>query len=102
MSPTSTINRIFKGFKPDSSDIQYVLDTCPGLSPDPKDPKDGPVKGWIKEIKAAVKNLKQQLKYTSKNKLKRKPLEDAIKKGDEFLEKVEKAGSASCPTCEVK
>jgi len=82
--------------------IQSVMDACPGLSPDPNDPNQGPVKGWIKEIKAAIQNLKQQLKHTPKNKLKQKPLEDAIKKGEEFLKKVEEAASKPCPSCEVK
>ena len=82
--------------------IQKVIDACPGLSPDPNNPDNDPVKGWLKEIKAAIENLKKQLKNTPKNKSKQKPLEDAIKKGEEFLKQVEEAGKKPCPSCVAK
>jgi RHS repeat-associated protein len=59
--------------------------TCPTGSPDPNDPDHDPVKGWIKEIKAAIKNLKQELKKMPKNKEKRKPVEEAIKRGEDAV-----------------
>jgi RHS repeat-associated protein len=48
--------------------IQKVMDKCPTGNPDPNDPDQDPVKKWIKEVKAAVKNLKQELKKLPKNK----------------------------------
>jgi hypothetical protein len=41
--------------------------------------------GWINEIKAAIKNLKQNLKRLPNNKTKREPIEQAIKRGEDFL-----------------
>jgi RHS repeat-associated protein len=82
--------------------ISAAMSTCPGLSPDPKDPKHDPFKHWMDEIKAAVKNLKQYLKKLPNNAAKRKPVEDAIKQGEEFLKKVQEAASKPCPSCEGK
>ena len=52
---------------------------------DPNDPNHDPVPGWLKEIAAAVKNLKDKLKRLPKNREKRRPAEDAIKRGEDFL-----------------
>lgn len=62
--------------------IQNLVD-CSG-PPDPNDPNWDPYNGWKKEIRAAIKNLKQKVKRIN-NKNKSKPLEDAIQRGEEVL-----------------
>lgn len=54
----------------------------PGGEPDPEDPDKDYVNGWKKEIRAAVNNLKQILKRMPNNKLKRTPIEEAIRRGE--------------------
>lgn len=66
--------------------IESTCGPCGG-NYDPRDPKDRDYRGWLKEVKAAVKNLKSVLKKMPNNKEKRKPVEDAIKKGEEFIRK---------------
>ena len=79
--------------------IAKIETACPGLSPDPNDPNHDPVQHWLKEIRAAVKNLKQYLKKMPKNKLKKDPIEKAIQRGEEFLKRAEEAGKGPCPSC---
>lgn len=85
-----------------NSHIDKVTSTCPSLSPDPNDPKEDPVKGWIDEIKASVRNLKQYLKKAPNNAAKREPIEAAIKKGEDFLKKAENASGKPCNNCTKK
>lgn len=65
--------------------IKKVEKVCPSGVPDPKNPKHRDVNHWKKEIRAFVKNLQQELKRMPKNKVKRKPVEDAIKRGEDAL-----------------
>lgn len=45
----------------------------------------GDVNHWKKEIRAFLKNLQQMLKRMPNNKIKRQPLEEAIRRGEEAL-----------------
>ena len=65
--------------------IGKVNGVCPSGSPDPNDPNEDSVKGWIKEVKAAVKNLQKVLKKLPNNKSKREPVEKAIEEGNSAL-----------------
>jgi len=42
-------------------------------------------RGWIKEVKAAIKNLQQKVNRMPKNSSKRQPLIDAINRGNNAL-----------------
>jgi len=65
--------------------IRKVDDVAPSGNPDPNDPNQDPVKKWIAEVKAAIKNLRQKLKRCPNNETKQEPLEAAIKRGEDAL-----------------
>ena len=65
--------------------IQNVLEACPGLSPSPNNPEHDPVRKWITEIKTAIANLRRRCRHAPRNGQKRKPIEDAIKRGEAFV-----------------
>lgn len=65
--------------------IHKVESVCPSGKPDPNDPKHRDVNHWKKEIRAFLKNLQQMLKRMPNNKIKRQPLEEAIRRGEEAL-----------------
>jgi RHS repeat-associated protein len=66
--------------------LEDLCDSCGG-SPDPNDPNNRDLKGWIKEVKAAIKNLQQKLKRFPNNAEKKRPVEEAIKRGEDVLKK---------------
>jgi RHS repeat-associated protein len=66
--------------------LEDLCDSCGG-SPDPNDPNNRDLKGWIKEVKAAIKNLQQKLKRFPNNAEKKRPVEEAIKRGEDALKK---------------
>jgi hypothetical protein len=65
--------------------IARVNSICPTGNPDPNDPGQDPIKGWIKEVKAAIKNLQQKVNRMPKNSSKRQRLMDAINRGNNAL-----------------
>lgn len=58
-----------------------------GGTPDPNDPNERYRKGWLKELRAAVKNLHQVLKRLPNNKLRRGPAEQAIQRAESAIQK---------------
>ncbi len=68
--------------------ISLVLDASPTENPDPNDPNNRKYRDLNHrkgEIKGAIKNLQKILKRLPKNRLKRAPVEEAIKRGQEAL-----------------
>lgn len=76
--PEETIKRL-------DEHIQKVESVCPSGNPDPNEPKHRDVNHWKKEIRAFLKNLRQMLKRMPNNKARRQPVEDAIKRGEDAL-----------------
>jgi RHS repeat-associated protein len=74
--------------------IGKVTDLC-RRNPAPGDPGWDPLDGWLREIRAVLKNLQQKLKQMPKNKKRRKPIEEAIKRAEDALEKAK-----DCKACE--
>jgi len=59
------------------------LDTPTGCgSPDPNDLNERYRKGWVKELRAAIKNLKQAIEKMPNNTLRRGPSEQAIQRAE--------------------
>jgi hypothetical protein len=77
-NPEETIKRL-------DEHIHKVESVCPSGNPDPNDPKHRDVNHWKKEIRAFLKNLQQMLKRMPNNKARRQPVEDAIKRGEDAL-----------------
>jgi uncharacterized protein YaaR (DUF327 family) len=65
--------------------IHKVESACPSGNPDPNEPKHRDVNHWKKEIRAFLKNLQQMLKRMPNNKAKRQPVEEAIRRGEDAL-----------------
>ena len=80
VDPEGTIKRL-------DEHIHKVESVCPSGNPDPRDPKHENVNHWKTEIRAFVKNLKQILKRMPNNKIKRRSVEEAIRRGDNALER---------------
>lgn len=76
--PEETIKRL-------DEHIHKVESVCPSGTPDPNDPRHRDVNHWKKEIRAFLKNLQQLLKRMPNNKARRQPVEEAIRRGDDAL-----------------